>query len=95
MGVFAVAASLISGIITRVFLNRSGMNAAVAILEAMAIKLSALGQSNTGLISTGLSYRVFTLSQLDFRNPASFELAAELVDEVISMQRGGSMTSGV
>lgn len=82
-------------VITRVFLNRSGMNAAVAISEAMAIKLPALGQSNSGLVSTGLLYRVFALSQLDFRNPASFELAAELVDEAISMQRGGSSTSGV
>jgi len=82
-------------VITRVFLNRSGMNAAVAISEAMAIKLPALGQSNSGLVSTGLLYRVLAISQLDFRNPASYELAAELVDEAISMQRGSSSTSGV
>ncbi|MQG87833.1 MAG: hypothetical protein FI699_03035 [SAR202 cluster bacterium] len=74
-------------VLTRVFLNRSGMNAAVAISEATGIKLPALGESNSGLVSTGLLYRVFAISQLDFRNTSSFDLAAELVDEAISMQR--------
>ena len=82
-------------VLTRVFLNRSGMNAAVAMSEAMAIKLPALGDSNSGLVSTGLLYRVLALSQLDFRNPASYELAGTLVDEAISMQRGGGTSSGV
>lgn len=82
-------------VITRVYLNRSGMNAAVAISEAMAIKLPALGQSNSGLVSTGLLYRVLAISQLDFRNPTAYELAGTLVDEAISMQRGGATTSGV
>ncbi len=82
-------------VLTRVFLNRSGMNAAVAMSEAMAIKLPALGESNSGLVSTGLLYRVLALSQLDFRNPASYELAGTLVDEAISMQRGGATSSGV
>jgi hypothetical protein len=71
------------------------MNAAVAMAEAMAIQLPALGGSNSGLVSTGLLYRVLALSQLDFRNPTSFELAGTLVDEAISMQRGGSTSSGV
>ncbi|HCI86404.1 MAG TPA: hypothetical protein DHV68_06115 [Dehalococcoidia bacterium] len=82
-------------VLTRVYLNRSGMNAAVAISEAMGIKLPALGESNSGLVSTGLLYRVFALSQLDFRNPTSFDLAAELVDEAISMQRGGGSGAGL
>jgi hypothetical protein len=82
-------------VLTRVFLNRSGMNAAVAMSEAMAIKLPALGGSNSGLVSTGLLYRVLALSQLDFRNTASYELAGTLVDEAISMQRGGGTSSGV
>ena len=82
-------------VLTRVYLNRSGMNAAVAMAEAMAIQLPALGGSNSGLISTGLLYRVLALSQLDFRNPTSFELAGTLVDEAISMQRGGGTSSGV
>lgn len=82
-------------VLTRVFLNRSGMNAAVAMSEAMAIKLPPLGDSNSGLVSTGLLYRVLALSQLDFRNPASYELAGTLVDEAISMQRGGGTSSGV
>ncbi len=82
-------------VLTRVYLNRTGMNAAVAISEAMGIKLPALGESNSGLVSTGLLYRVFALSQLDFRNPTSFDLAAELVDEAISMQRGGGSGAGL
>jgi len=82
-------------VLTRVYLNRSGMNAAVAMSEALGIKLPALGQSNSCLVSTGLLYRVFAISQLDFRNPTSFELAAELVDEAISMQRRSGVTTGV
>jgi len=78
-----------------VYLNRSGMNAAVAMSEALGIELPALGQSNSGLVSTGLLNRVFAISQLDFRNPMSFELAAELVDEAISMQRRSGVTTGV
>ena len=81
--------------LTRGYLNRSGMNAAVAMSEALGIKLPPLGGSNSGLVSTGLLYRVFALSQLDFRNPVSYQLAGELVDEAISMQRGSSSTSGV
>ncbi|MDA1279936.1 MAG: hypothetical protein O3B95_07835 [Chloroflexi bacterium] len=82
-------------VLTRVYLNRSGMNAAVAMSEAMAIDLPAVGHSNAGLVSTGLLYRVLAISQLDFRNPAAYELAAELVDEAISMQRSSGATSGV
>ena len=82
-------------VLTRVYLNRSGMNAAVAMSEALGIELPALGQSNSGLVSTGLLNRVFAISQLDFRNPMSFELAAELVDEAISMQRRSGVTTGV
>jgi len=82
-------------VLTRVYLNRSGMNAAVAMSEALGIELPALGESNSGLVSTGLLYRVFAISQLDFRNPMSFELAAELVDEAISMQRRSGVTTGV
>lgn len=82
-------------VLTRVYLNKSGMNAAVAMSEAMAIQLPALGKSNSGLVSTGLLYRVLALSQLDFRNPTAYELASTLVDEAISMQRRGGTTSGV
>lgn len=82
-------------VLTRVYLNRSGMNAAAAMSEAMAIKLPALGESKSGLVSTGLLYRVLALSQLDFRNPAAYELAGELVDEAITMQRGGGTSAGI
>ena len=82
-------------VVTRVYLNRSGMNAAVAMSEAMGIQLPALGRSNSGLVSTGLMYRVLALSQLDFRNPTAYQLAGELVDEAIAMQRGSATTSGI
>ena len=82
-------------VVTRVYLNRSGMNAAVAMSEAMGIQLPALGRSNSGLVSTGLMYRVLALSQLDFRNSTAYQLAGELVDEAIAMQRGSATTSGI
>jgi hypothetical protein len=33
---------------------------------------------------------VLAISQIDFRNEAAFELAANLVEEAVEMQRGGS-----
>ena len=44
-------------------------------------------------MSTGLLYRVLAISDLDFNNPVAFELASELVDEAISMQRGSGALS--
>ena len=75
---------------TRVYLNRSGMNAAAAMAEALGVRIPPSGESVSTLASTGLLYRVLAISQIDFRNEAAFELAANLVEEAIDMQRGGS-----
>ena len=47
----------------------------------------AVGETSEVLASTGLLHRVLAISDLDFGNPASFELANVLVNEAIDMQR--------
>ncbi len=41
------------------------------------------------MASTGLLYRVLSLSTLDYRNPASYDLAEHILEEAASM-RGAS-----
>ncbi|MEX0763447.1 MAG: hypothetical protein WD208_04365 [Dehalococcoidia bacterium] len=77
-------------VLTKVYLNRSGMNAAVAMAEALGIPVPKIGESSSTLASTGLLYRVLALSQLDYRNPESFEVASQLISEAVDMQRSGS-----
>lgn len=77
-------------IMTKVYLSRSGMNAAVAMAEALGVRVPPAGESVSTLASTGLLYRVLALSQIDFRNEAAFELAANLVEEALDMQRAPS-----
>ena len=76
-------------VLTKVYLNRSGMNAAGAIAEAIGVPVPKLGETKSALISSGLLYRVLALSQLDFRKPEALEVAALLVDEARDMQSGG------
>lgn len=80
-------------VLTRVYLNRSGMNAAAAMAEALGVPIPPAGKSVSTLASTGLLYRVLSISQIDFRSEAAFELAANLVEEAIDMQRGGSSSN--
>jgi hypothetical protein len=75
-------------VLTRVFLNRTGMNAAAAIAEAIGVPLPKLGESKSALVSSGLLYRVLALSQLDFRKPEALEVASRLVAEAADMQSG-------
>ncbi len=76
-------------LVTKVYLNRSGMSAAAAIAEAMGLPLPKVGGHVTTLVSSGLLYRVLALSQLDFKNEAALEVAARLVDEARDMHSGG------
>ena len=80
-------------ILTRVYLNRSGMSAASAMAEALGVPIPPAGRSVSTLASTGQLYRVLAISQIDFRNEAAFELAANLVEEAIDMQRGGGSSN--
>lgn len=77
-------------VLTKVYLNRSGMNAAVAMAEALGIRVPPKGQAVTARVSTGLLYRVLSISQLDFKNEASFELASNLIEEADQMRGSGS-----
>ena len=79
--------------LTGVELDKSGINAASAIAMALGVSVPNDGQANEVLVSTGLLYRVLAISDLDFNNPVAFELASELVDEAISMQRGSGALS--
>ena len=79
--------------LTGVELDRSGANAASAIAMALGVRIPPEGQETEVLVSTGLLYRVLAISDLDFNNPVAFELASELVDEAISMQRGSGALS--
>lgn len=76
--------------LTKVYLNRNGMNAAAAMAEALGVSIPPEGRSVSTLASTGLLYRVLAISQIDFRDESAFELASNLVEEAIDMQRGGS-----
>ena len=79
--------------LTGVDLDKSGVNAASAIAMALGVSVPPEGESVEVLVSTGLLYRVLAISDLDFNNPVAFELASNLVDEAISMQRGSGALS--
>lgn len=80
-------------VLTGVALDASGANAAAAIGVAMGVDVPAEGDSVEVLVSTGLLYRVLALSDLDYTNPAAFEVANGLVDEAIGMQRSSGALS--
>ena len=80
--------------LTGVELDDSGINAASAMAVALGIPVPPVGEFEETLASTGLLYRVLAISDLDFRSPTTFELASHLVDEAVSMQRGGGQLSG-
>ena len=77
-------------LLTRVYLNRSGMAAASAMAQALGVRVPALGNGVESLASTGLLFRVLSLSTLDYRNPASYELAERLLGEAAAMRRSDS-----
>lgn len=90
----AVLLSYQGDVLTGVELDESGINAASAMAVALGVDVPAMGEGTEVLVSTGLLYRVFAISDLDFDNPTSFELANHLVNEAIDMQRGGGALSG-
>ena len=71
-------------VLTRTYLTRSGLTAAVAMAEALAVKLPAEGRSVTTEVSSGILYRVLAISQLDFRQEAAYEVATRLIEEARS-----------
>ena len=83
----AVLLSYREDVLTGVALDSSGINAASAMAVALGVDVPPSGESVEVLASTGLLYRVLAISDLDFDNPASFDLANHLVNEAIDMQR--------
>ena len=83
----AVLLSYRNDTLTGVQLDESGINAASAMAVALGVDVPAAGKAVEVLASTGLLYRVLAISDLDFGNPTSFELAHQLVNEAIDMQR--------
>ncbi len=73
-------------VMTRVFVNRSGLAAAAAIGEALRLRLPKLGESVDARVSSGVVYRILALSALDYRNEFSFQLASRLIAEAKDMQ---------
>ena len=90
----AVLLSYRDDVLTGVELDSSGINAASAMAVALGVEVPPSGGSVEVLASTGLLYRVLAISDLDFNNPASFDLANHLVNEAIDMQRGSRSASG-
>ncbi len=83
----AVLVSYRDDVLTGVALDESGINAASAMAVALGVEVPAVGEASEVLVSTGLLYRVLAISDLDFTNPASFDLANHLVNEAEEMQR--------
>jgi hypothetical protein len=83
----AVLLSYRDDVLTGMKLDRSGINAASAMAVALGVDVPPAGEALEVLASTGLLYRVLAISDLDFGNPASFDLANHLVNEAIDMQR--------
>ncbi len=75
-------------VLTKVYVNRSGMNAASAMAEALGTRIPRLGESVDALVSTGTLHRVLALSELDYRKPEAYEVAVRLIEDAIA-QRGG------
>lgn len=91
----AVLLSYRDDVLTGVTLDQSGINAASAMAVALGVGIPAAGESVEILASTGLLYRVLAISDLDFGNPTSFDLANHLVDEAIEMQRSARHTGSM
>ncbi|MFP6593856.1 MAG: hypothetical protein VB860_02620 [Dehalococcoidia bacterium] len=73
-------------VMTRVFVNRSGLSAAAAMGEALRVRVPKLGESVEARVSSGVVFRVLALSALDYRNELSFQLASRLIAEARDMQ---------
>ena len=73
-------------VMTRTFINRSGLSAAAAMAEALRVRVPKLGDSVEARVSSGVMYRVLALSSLDYRNKLSFQLASRLIAEAVDMQ---------
>ena len=64
------------------------MNAAAAIAEALGVPIPKSAKASAPSSPPVPCTRVLALSELDYRKPESFEVAARLIDDAVD-QRGG------
>ena len=75
--------------LTKCYINRKGMAAALYMARALGVKLPPLGESTQAKVSTGVLWRAFSISCLDLRKKESRPLLERLLQEA-DMQRGTS-----
>ena len=64
----------------------SSIAAAAAMAEALRVRVPKLGDSVDARVSSGVMYRVLAISDLDYRNELSYQLASRLISEAVDMQ---------
>ena len=78
--------------LTKCYINRSGMRAARFMAQALGVEVPPLGGSVEASVSTGVLWRVISISCLDFRKKESTVLMERLLEEA-RMQRGSGSDS--
>ena len=77
-------------VVTKCYINRSGMRAATYMARALGVKIPSLGQAVETMVSTGVLWRAVTISDMDFRKEQSYPILDRLLSEA-AMQRGESI----
>lgn len=78
--------------LTKCYVNRSGIRAAVFMARALGVQIPPLGSSVDAHISTGVLWRAISISCLNFRKKESYMLLERLLDEAAMMR--GAATEG-
>lgn len=76
--------------LTKCYINRSGMRAAVFMAKALGVTVPALGNSVKAQVSTGVLWRAISISCLNFHKKESYVLLERLLEEA-AMMRGGAI----
>lgn len=72
--------------LTKCYVNRSGMRAALFMATALGVKIPPLGSSVKAKVSTGVLWRAISISCLNFRKKESYILLERLLDEAAMMR---------
>lgn len=85
------AVTLLHGrrVLTKCYLNRSGLRVALYMARALGVKVPPLGQTVEANVSTGVLWRAVSISCLNLRKKESHPLLQRLLEEA-EMQRGGT-----
>jgi hypothetical protein len=75
--------------LTKCYINRSGIRAAAFVAQALGVKIPPLGSYVETQVSTGVLWRVISISCLDFRKKESYLLLGRLLEEA-EMMRGAA-----